>query len=112
MKEISLIIMIPFPPTASGISSAQQERDVVIPNMRSQRVLNMATKTSPFFITPAPSTVSTAKITNINNKPHYHPGFRQKNWPEPWTRKPAASVILVVIPHRKFYTPLRRPSSP
>ncbi len=112
MKGISHTIMIPFPPIASGISSVRQERDVVIPNMRFQRVLNMVTKTSPFFITPAPSTVSTARTIITNNKPLYHPGFRQKSWPEPWTRKPPASVILVVIPRRRFYTPLRRPSSP
>ena len=45
MKEISFITMIPFPPIASGTSSVQGERDVVIRDMPFQMGLNMDTKT-------------------------------------------------------------------
>jgi hypothetical protein len=112
MKGISLITTIPFPPIASGHSSVPREQDVVIPVTPLQRALNLATKIWLFFITPALSIVFIARIISIKSKPFYHPGSQQRIWPEPWMKRPPASVILAVIPRRRFFTPLRPQNSP
>jgi hypothetical protein len=63
MKEIYILIMIPFPQTVWVILSARAAPAADIPNMRCQGALSTGTKIWPYSIMPVDLTACTARTT-------------------------------------------------
>ncbi len=111
-REMSVGIMMDFPPIVWPIGSVQVERVPGIRSLPTAPVQKMGLRILRFFITDAPLTVFSARTGRTEKGFGIERGSARKNWPRRLMAARAASVTLEGTPLHSCLTPLNHQKGP
>lgn len=111
-KEMSVGIMMDFPPIVWPIGSVQVERVLGIQSLPIAPVRKMGLRILPFSITDAPLTVCSARTGHTGKGFGRERDSARKSWPRRLMAERAASVTLEGTPLHSCLTPLNHQKGP